>query len=81
MYRLIVWYLAGAEKTLLRGVALLSAYSLGLGIPFLLTAVAMNVFLNLFGRIKRYFKAISVVSGLLLITIGILIIAGWPHTI
>ena len=73
--------LAGVEKTIVRGVALLTAYSLGLGIPFLLTAVAMNLFLNLFGRIKKYFKAISVVSGLLLITIGILIIAGWPNTI
>jgi len=73
--------LAGAEKTLSRGVVLLSSYSLGLGVPFLLTAMAMNVFLNLFGKIKKHFKVISIVSGLLLIAIGILIMVGWPHTI
>ncbi len=73
--------LAGTQKTVTQGVILLSAYSLGLGVPFLLTAVAMNKFLNLFAKIKRYFKVISIVSGLLLIAIGILIIIGWPRTI
>jgi cytochrome c-type biogenesis protein len=73
--------LAGAQKTLAQGVMLLSAYSLGLGLPFILTALAMNTFLNLFGKVKNYFKAISVVSGLMLVAIGILIIIGWPHTI
>jgi cytochrome c-type biogenesis protein len=73
--------LAGVQKTLAQGVMLLSAYSLGLGLPFILTALAMNTFLSLFGKVKKYFKAISVVSGLMLVAIGILIIIGWPHTI
>lgn len=73
--------LAGTQATLGRGVVLLSCYSLGLGLPFILTALAINVFLNLFGKVKKYFKVVSVVTGLLLITIGILIIIGWPHTI
>ena len=68
--------LAGTQKTLTRGVILLSAYSLGLGLPFILTALAMNTFLNLLGKVKKYFKVISVVSGLLLVAIGILIIIG-----
>jgi len=73
--------LAGTQKTLTQGVVLLSAYSLGLGFPFILTALAVNTFLNLFGKVKKYFKVISVVSGLLLVAIGILIMVGWPHTI
>ena len=71
--------LAGAQKTLAQGVILLSVYSLGLGIPFILTALAMNTFLNLFGKIKKYFKIISILSGALLIAVGILIILGWPN--
>lgn len=73
--------LAGTQKTLTQGVILLSAYSLGLGIPFIITALAMNTFLNLFGKVRKYFKVISILSGLLLVMIGVLIIIGWPHTI
>jgi cytochrome c-type biogenesis protein len=73
--------LAGTQKTLTQGVVLLSAYSLGIGFPFILTALAVNRFLNLFGKVKKYFKVISVVSGLLLVAIGILIIVDWPHII
>ncbi|MCK4401560.1 cytochrome c biogenesis protein CcdA [bacterium] len=68
--------LAGTEKTIIRGVILLSAYSLGLGIPFILTALAANRFLNLFNKAKRYLKLISIVSGILLAAIGIWIIIG-----
>lgn len=73
--------LAGTQKTLTQGVILLSAYSLGLGLPFILTALAMNTFFNVFGKAKRHFKAISVVSGVLLVAIGILILIGWPRYI
>ncbi len=73
--------LAGTQKTLTQGVILLSAYSLGLGIPFIITALAMNTFLNLFGKVRKYFRLISILSGLLLVMIGVLIIIGWPHTI
>jgi cytochrome c-type biogenesis protein len=72
--------LAGVQKTLLRGVILLSAYSLGLGIPFILTALTLNTFLNVFDKIKKHFKIISIISGFLLIIIGVLIITGWPRT-
>ncbi len=72
--------LAGVQKTLLQGIILLSAYSLGLGIPFILTALALNTFLNLFDKIKKYFKVISIASGSLLIVVGVLIIIGWPRT-
>lgn len=73
--------LAGMQRTLTRGVILLAAYSLGLGLPFILTSLATNTFLNLFAKVKKYLRLISVVSGLLLVAIGILIITGWPHAI
>ncbi|MEA3328555.1 MAG: cytochrome c biogenesis protein CcdA [Candidatus Omnitrophota bacterium] len=68
--------LAGTQQTLIQGVMLLSSYSLGLGIPFILAALAMSTFLNLFARIGKYFKVVSMISGLLLIVVGILIITG-----
>lgn len=68
-------------QTVNQSIVLLSAFSLGLGLPFILTALAMSTFLNWFGKVKRYFKVISIVSGLLLVAIGILIIFGWPRTI
>jgi len=72
--------LAGTQKTLGKGVALLSFYSTGLAIPFILTALAMNAFLNLFARARKYLKLISILSGVLLVVIGILIIIGGLKT-
>lgn len=71
--------LAGTQKTLLQGVFLLSVYSIGLGIPFILTGLAINTFFNVFDKIKKHFKVISILSGLFLVIIGILIITGWPR--
>lgn len=71
--------LAGMQKTLSQGIFLLSLYSLGLGIPFILTGLAINTFFNIFAKIKKHLKVISVLSGLLLIIIGIFIFTGWPR--
>jgi cytochrome c-type biogenesis protein len=71
--------LAGTQKTLIQGVILLSIYSLGLGIPFILTGLTINTFFNVFDKIKKHFKVISISSGVLLVIIGILIITGWPR--
>jgi len=68
--------LAGTQETLTHGIVLLSAYSLGLGVPFILTALAMNTFLNLLGRVRKYLRAFSVATGVLLVAIGILIMTG-----
>ena len=48
-------------------------YSLGLGIPFLLTSLAVNQFFSAFQRIRPYYKAIEVTSGVLLVVVGALI--------
>jgi cytochrome c-type biogenesis protein len=64
---------AGTQDTVIRGMTLLSVYSLGLGIPFILTALAVNQFYKFSVKIKKYFKIIELVGGFLLIIIGILI--------
>lgn len=64
---------AAAQDTIGDGVRLLSAYSLGLGVPFFATALAIDRFFAAFARIRRHYHAIEVVSGALLVAIGVLI--------
>jgi len=66
--------LALASETAWRGASLLSVYSLGLGIPFLIIGAAFDSMAPLLKRIRRYSTAIYFVSGALLITMGILIL-------
>jgi cytochrome c-type biogenesis protein len=65
--------IAAAQETVGQGVQLLAIYSAGLGVPFLLTALAMNHFFAAFARIRRHYRTIEIVSGALLVVIGILI--------
>jgi cytochrome c-type biogenesis protein len=65
--------MAGRQETIGDGVRLLAVYSAGLGIPFLLTALAMNHFFRASARIRKHYHAIEVTSGALLIAIGVLI--------
>jgi cytochrome c-type biogenesis protein len=64
---------AAAQDTVGDGVRLLSAYSLGLGVPFLATALAIDRFFAAFARIRRHYHKIELASGALLIVIGLLI--------
>jgi cytochrome c-type biogenesis protein len=66
--------LAMETDTLGRGMALLTFYSLGLGIPFILSAIAISVFLSSFNTIRRHFKAIKITSGIILVIMGVLLI-------
>jgi cytochrome c-type biogenesis protein len=65
--------LAGTQETVGQGVRLLATYSLGLGVPFLATALMTNRFFSAMGRIRRHYHKIEVVSGALLVVIGLLI--------
>ncbi|RLB73724.1 MAG: cytochrome c biogenesis protein CcdA, partial [Deltaproteobacteria bacterium] len=56
------------------GIILLVAYSLGLGVPFLVSALAFNSFLTYFSRFNRYLRIVSIVSGIFLIIIGLLLV-------
>jgi cytochrome c-type biogenesis protein len=64
---------ASTRETVTQGMFLLAVYSAGLGIPFLLTSLALNKFLNFYGRFKKHFRAVEVVSGALVIVVGVLI--------
>jgi cytochrome c-type biogenesis protein len=68
--------IAGSKNSVWEGVTLLAVYSLGLGIPFLITSLAINQFFAAVKRIRRYYHAIEVTSGALLVAIGVLIITG-----
>ena len=65
---------ASTYTTMWKGILLLAIYSLGLGIPFILTAWAINKFFVAFKQIRKYFHAIEVISGILLIIVGLLLI-------
>ena len=69
--------LAGTSETAGRGVVLLSAYSLGLGVPFLLSALALNAFNRFFQRFRPYMRLMEVGAGFLLVLIGILLFTGY----
>ena len=57
-----------------RGMLLLTAYSLGLAIPFLLAAMAVNRFVGFFARYRRYMMLVTRLGGVLLILVGLLMI-------
>jgi cytochrome c-type biogenesis protein len=65
---------ASTSKSFTTGVVLLAFYSMGLGVPFFLSSLAINSFLSAFERIKRYMRVITIVSGLFLIGMGILLL-------
>ncbi|MBI5874918.1 MAG: cytochrome c biogenesis protein CcdA [Deltaproteobacteria bacterium] len=65
--------MAASSDTLLHGVLLLIVYSLGLAIPFFLTAIGITTFLKHFNRLKRHMRVVSIATGSLLIITGALI--------
>jgi cytochrome c-type biogenesis protein len=68
---------AATEETVYRGIALLFVYSLGLGIPFFLSALAMHHFLVLFNRFKKYIRILEIVTGAFLIVVGVLLFTNY----
>jgi len=57
-------------------IRLLTLYTAGLALPFLLTSIAINFFLPLFNKVKRHFKFIEIATSLLLISVGLLMFIG-----
>jgi cytochrome c-type biogenesis protein len=68
--------LAGSSETVWSGVGLLSMYSLGLAIPFLLAALALDWFLNAFQRFRAFIPIVEKTSGVLLVLLGLLLVTG-----
>ncbi len=67
---------AATVDTVGKGVGLLIVYSTGLGLPFLLTTLAMKGFFRFFSRIKKYMNLIQKISGAIVVIFGILLLTG-----
>lgn len=65
--------LASIEGSMGQGAGLLAVYSLGLGLPFLLSAVAFGATQRSFAWVRRHYGAIQLVSGLVLVVMGVLV--------
>ncbi len=68
--------LASQQGTALQGILMLVFYSVGLGIPFVLSALLIDRLKSLFDAIKRNYRTINVVSGGLLVVMGIMMMTG-----
>lgn len=66
--------LSSAAEDVGRGAVLLLSYSLGLGVPFLLSGLLINNFVTYFQRIKKHIRLISILSGLFLVLVGVMIL-------
>jgi cytochrome c-type biogenesis protein len=67
---------AGFEETMLRGMLLLGAYALGLGIPFFVAAVSLNWFLAGAPRVRRWIVPLERAAGAMLVLVGVLLFTG-----
>jgi cytochrome c-type biogenesis protein len=67
---------AATQDSVFKGIVLLTVYSLGLAVPFLLTAFLLERFLKFYSRFRAHMHAIEVASGALLIALGVLLVLG-----
>lgn len=68
--------LASTSDTALQGAYLLAVYSLGMGIPFLIAGLLAGALKEFLKKVNRYLRAVEVVSGILLVVLGILVFTG-----
>lgn len=68
--------MASGEGDILKGVIMLLLYSMGLGVPFLLSAVLIDKLKGTFTFIKKNYKTINIICGIFLVIIGILMMSG-----
>jgi cytochrome c-type biogenesis protein len=69
--------LAGTAETVGRGIGLLVAYSAGLGVPFLLSALALGSFLKFFKRYRPFIPIMERTAGVILIVVGALVFTNY----
>ena len=72
--------LAGGRETVGEGATLLAAYSLGLGIPFLIAALFSGAFMRFLGRFRVHLGRVEKVMGGLLVVAGVLFLTGGVQT-
>lgn len=69
--------LAANQTEMSKGIGLLSGYSLGLAVPFLLAALGVERFLRFFTRFRSKLGLVNQIAGGLLIVVGVLMFTGW----
>lgn len=69
--------IAATEEKVAQGIVLLLLYSIGLGIPFLLSSLAMHRFIILFNRFKKHIRLFEITTGFFLMLVGVLIYTNW----
>jgi cytochrome c-type biogenesis protein len=69
--------IAGSEATVVQGAGLLAVYSLGLGIPFMVAALAAETFAAFLARFRAHLGLVEKAMGGLLVLAGIAFFAGW----
>lgn len=67
---------AAVQDSVWKGILLLAVYSLGLAVPFLMTALLMGRFMKFYSGFRRHMQAVEVASGALLIVLGALLVFG-----
>jgi cytochrome c-type biogenesis protein len=72
----VILTFAAAQDSITKGVMLLAIYSMGLAVPFLLTALGVERFLKFYSRFRAHMHAIEVASGALLVVLGVLLVLG-----
>jgi len=72
----VILTVAGVQGQIAEGMLLLVMYSIGLGIPFFLAAFATNAFLQWSKNFKQHLHLVEIISGVLLITVGLMIFLG-----
>lgn len=65
--------LAGSSDTVLQGAALLGVYSLGLAVPFVLTAALFTRSMSAFRRLRDHYRVVQVAGGALMVALGLLL--------
>ena len=68
--------MASQQGTMLSGILMLVSYSVGLGIPFVISAMLIDKLKGTFDFIKKNYKLINIISGGFLILVGILMMTG-----
>jgi cytochrome c-type biogenesis protein len=68
--------IAAAQNSVSQGIFLLTIYSLGLAIPFLIFALGIERFIRFYGGFRRHMHTVEVASGALLIALGVLLVFG-----
>ena len=68
---------AATKESVYQGIVLLLLYSLGLGVPFFISALAMHQFLSVFNRFKKFIRLFEIITGIFLVLVGVLIYTNW----